>query len=276
MTRSKGWAFLALLSLLLTACNYTVPLTIARILVSSKAQVTPPALDPPTSEETESFDPILSRVIRREDNEEEGYSIYLEHPEMSQAGEAGALFNHMIEQLMIAQLGSFRTTVHELDEASKELGKSTYTLSYTMYRNDPQFISLLLVEDIYYAGAAHSGRKHSVVNYDIGRSQFLEMPDLFIEGSPYQIIISQYIFQELNERYEDDVDISGLNTLLEDDPLWNVTANGLLVTIEEYQILSYVEGSPQVLVPYEILIDTIDPNGPLGIFVPREKLFITG
>jgi len=114
------------------------------------------------------------------------------------------------------------------------------------------------------------------VNYDIGRSQFLEMPDLFIEGSPYQIIISQYIFQELNERYEDDVDISGLNTLLEDDPLWNVTANGLLVTIEEYQILSYVEGSPQVLVPYEILIDTIDPNGPLGIFVPREKLFITG
>lgn len=276
MTRSKGWAFLALLALLLMACSYTVPLTIARVLISSNAQEATEAFASPTPEEKELFDPMLSRVIRSEENEEEFYTIYLEHPEMSQAGEAGDIFNQMIEQMMIAQLGTFRTAVGELDDASKELEKSSYTLSYTIYRSDQQFVSLLLVEDIYYAGAAHSGKKYTAVNFDIGRKQFLELSDLFIKDTPYLLIISQYYLQELTDRYEGSVNFDGLNTSLENEPPWNVTANGLLITIEEYQILPYAAGSPQVLVPYEVLIDTIDPNGPLGIFIPREELFITG
>lgn len=276
MTRSKYWIFLALLSLLLMACSYTVPLTIARVWISSNSQETTEVLASPTPEEKEFFDPMLSRVIRSEENDEEIYSIYLEHPEMSQVGEAGDIFNQMIEQLMIAQLGAFRTAVGELDDATKELGKSSYTLSYTVYRSDQQFISLLLVEDVYYSGAVHPGQKHFSVNYDIGRKQFLELSDLFIKDTPFLLIISQYYFQELSNRYEGGVDFDGLNTLLENDPLWNVTADGLLITVEEYQILPYAPGSPQVLVPYEILVDTIDPKGPLGIFVPREELFITG
>ena len=276
MTRSKVWIFLALLSLLLMACSYTVPLTIARVWISSHYQETTEVLASPTPEIKELFDPMLSRVIRSEENEEEFYSIYLEHPEMSQAGEAEDIFNQMIEQMMIAELGAFRTAVDESGEASKELGKSSYTLSYTIYRSDQQFISLLLVEDTYFAGAVHPGRKHTAVNYDIGRKTFLELSDLFIEDSSYRLIISQFIFQELSERYEESIDVNGLNTILEEEPLWNVTANGMLMTIEEYQILPYAAGSPQVLVPYDILIDYIDPKGPLGIFVPREELFITG
>lgn len=276
MTRSKYWTFFALLSLLLMACSFTVPLAIARVWISSNSPVTPEALASPTPEEKELFDPILSRVIRSEENSEEIYAVYLEHPEMGQAGEAGDIFNQMIEHLMIVQLGAFRTAVGELDEASKEFGKSTYTLSYTMYRSDRQFISLLLVEDIYYAGAAHPGQKHYSVNYDIGRKQFLELSDLFIKDSPYLLLISEFLFQELTDRYEGNDVYGGLNTLLENDTLWNVTADGLLITIEEYQILPYAAGSPKVLVPYEVLIDTIDPKGPLGIFIPREELFIIG
>ena len=276
MTRNKNWVFLALLSLLLMACSYTVPLTIVRVWISSNAKETTEAIESPSPEEKELFDPMLSRVIRSEENEEEFYSIYLEHPEMSQAGEAGDYFNQMIEQMMIAELGAFRTAVGDLDNDSEELGKSSYTLSYTVYRSDQQFISLLLVEDIYYAGAVHPEQKHTAVNFDIGRKKFLELSDLFIEGSSYLLIISQYYFQELSERYEGEVNSNGLNILTEDELLWNVTANGLLITIEEYQIPPYAAGSPQVLVPYEILIDTIDPKGPLGIFIPRKELFITG
>ena len=274
--RKRMFVLLLLSALFFLACNLTVPLTLARVWLVSSADGSAPVELTPTAVPTDVYDPLLSRVIRSEESADSLYSIYLEHPEMNQAGEAGRVFNQMIEQYMLAELGAFRNNVDGLDEASKELGNSFYELNYRTYRSDQKFISLLMVEDIYYAGAAHPGRFYYAVNYDIGREQFLEMTDLFIDQTPFLLVISQYCAQEITTLYPGGYGTDGLASIPENYARWNVTADGLLITFQEYQVAPYAAGSPQVIVPYDLLIDYIDPDGPLGILLPREDLFING
>ncbi len=57
-------------------------------------------------------------------------------------------------------------------------------MNYSTYRIDQKFVSLLMVEDVYYAGAAHPARRSYAINFDIGQEKFLELADLFIDETP--------------------------------------------------------------------------------------------
>jgi hypothetical protein len=174
----------------------------------------------------------------------------------------------VVEQLLVAQIDYFKANVALVQDAQSNAGISTLQLDFNLYRQDNRFVSLLLIEDTYFSGAVHPGRKHYALNYSLSESRFYELADLFLPNSPYIYALSQYAVEELAYNFgEENLFLNGASAIPENYSRWNITPNGLLITFEEYQVTDYAAGSPQILVPYSVLELFIDPAGPLGNYL---------
>ena len=60
---------------------------------------------------------------------------------------------------------------------------------------------------------------------------------------------------------------AGADPILENYRNWNITADGLLISFDPYQVAAYAAGPQTVLVPYGELQLVIDPHSPLAGFV---------
>jgi len=124
-------------------------------------------------------------------------------------------------------------------------------------------LSVLFV-NFFYLGGAHPGSYHWSINYDFATGQELSLGDLFIPGSPYLERISDYSIQQLNERLEFDIWEDGAEPTLENYDVWALSADGILIIFDEYQVAPYAAGPQQVIVPFDIFADIIHPQGPIG------------
>ena len=48
--------------------------------------------------------------------------------------------------------------------------------------------------------------------------------------------------------------------------VWNISAEGLVITFNEYQVAAYAAGPQEVVIPFAALKDILDPQGPLNTF----------
>ena len=80
-------------------------------------------------------------------------------------------------------------------------------------------------------------------------------------------MISEYAIKSLRTQLTPDPEFdwvaSGAAPEEKNYKSWNITREGLEVTFNPYQVASYAEGPQVVVVPYVVLKDLIDPNGPL-------------
>jgi hypothetical protein len=53
---------------------------------------------------------------------------------------------------------------------------------------------------------------------------------------------------------------------------WVFTPDGLVLIFEEYQVVSYADGEPKVLIPFERQREIIDPRGPLARLAAHEPV----
>lgn len=51
---------------------------------------------------------------------------------------------------------------------------------------------------------------------------------------------------------------------------WVVTRDGLVFIFHEYQVASYADGEPKVLIPFASLRDVLDPRGALARLATNE------
>jgi hypothetical protein len=91
---------------------------------------------------------------------------------------------------------------------------------------------------------------------------------LFLPGTNYLQVLSDYCKTELEGR-----DIAFDASVTDADPLpdnyqsWNISADGLVITFDEYLVAAYAAGPQIVTIPYAELQAMIDPNGPLSIYL---------
>ncbi len=122
---------------------------------------------------------------------------------------------------------------------------------------------------IYMQGAAHPGTHTRTVTYDLETGSDVRLAELFLPGSDYLERIAKYCIAQLSTR---DIDFdsfsSGASPLPENYGNWNITAEGLLITFDEYQVAPYAAGAQEVTIPFAELQSVIDPQGPLAEFIP--------
>ncbi len=146
---------------------------------------------------------------------------------------------------------------------------SGYNQTYELLSPPGNIISIKLSINTYIEGAAHPGTISRVVNYDLENGRDLTLDQLFKPGIDYLQIIANYCIADLKNRPIDfESNSSGADPLPENYGNWNITADGLLITFDEYQVAAYALGPQLVTIPWSELKTSLDPNGPLGQLGP--------
>lgn len=131
-------------------------------------------------------------------------------------------------------------------------------------------ISLKFTVNYYSDGAAHPGSYSHAATYDLQAGSFLSLDRLFTPGADYLGAISTYCKNQLAARDIgfDPASVTGAEADMVNYQNWNVTADGLLITFDEYQVAAYAAGPQTVTIPYGELQSILAADGPLAGFLP--------
>lgn len=210
-------------------------------------------------------------------NDQPKYSVTINYPQIQQPNStAEKKFNHLTKQWALHRFQEFKKTAAQndasiTDKKIKEAGstlKVTYDLTFLAPR---KLISLRFSDDAYVVGAAHPSHKYTAINYDLTQNKILSLNDLLNNAASLQSIsqiASQKAITQLNQgpNSQGGVDIfkEGLTATPKNYQVWNITADGLQITFNEYQIAAYVYGPQIVTIPFAQIKNYVNSNNALG------------
>jgi hypothetical protein len=176
-------------------------------------------------------------------------------------------FNERLNRLVLSQADAFKNDFQQNTTSFTPNG-SYLNVTYQLVSQIAEIWSLKIDFEFYYDGAAHPGHNSVTVNYDLGEGKELTLDDLFVTGSDYLQVISDYCINNLEERYTDDVlFLDGANPTQENYSRWDVASDGLVIIFDEYQVAPYAAGPQSVTVPWSELVEIVNRD-----VVPSEIL----
>jgi hypothetical protein len=171
-------------------------------------------------------------------------------------------FNRAVEGFVTFAIDDFQIGVNQ---AAAGPGSSLW-ITHTVTAAMDDLVSVLFYVDGYVMGAAHPFHYAQTLNYDLAEVRALSLADLFEPGAPYLEALSEYSLNDLRQQgvleWAD-----GALPEAENYQRWNITPEGLLISFDEYSVAPYAAGPQAVLIPYPMLEESIDPEGPLGPFL---------
>lgn len=204
----------------------------------------------------------------REANRRQRYTIKARYPQaMGAAGDARLTkLNQELRKFIEKELKSFRADAAPPEGRTFSAG-STFDSRYEVEYAANDVVSLGFVINTYFEGAIHGNYQTISFNYDLNSDRVLALKELFKPDSNYLKLISDYAIASLKKELSADPDFdwikSGAGPEEKNYQSWNITRKGLVITFDPYQVASYAEGPHEVVIPYSVLKNVIDPNGPL-------------
>jgi hypothetical protein len=264
--------------------RYIIPLMLSGILLismlacgstSALPTATVTANLPPTQTSLPSQTPVpldqlvtLASVKQNDASSKPAYTLKAEIPVLQGSEDARVKnFNNEMTLLTQEEIAKFKDNAAQTQPISGYAG-SSYDQQYKLYSPPGNLISLRFNIMIYIEGSAHPGTHSRTVTYDLEAGQDLKLEQLFLPGSDYLTRIANYCIAQLKTRNIGfEAFATGAQPLPENYGNWNITAEGLLITFDEYQVAAYAAGPQEVIVPYAELQSVIDPNGPMAGFL---------
>lgn len=179
-------------------------------------------------------------------------------------------FNKTVSDMLTKTVSSFKDEVTSITlEATgvpNTLPASNITITYEALTANSALLSIKFNVYFYVRGAAHPSSYSMVINYDLTAGKVLALADLFKPNAKYLEALSAYSLKTL--KAADRLDFpEGANPIEENYKSWNITATGIQINFDDYQVTSHAAGPQVVIVPYATLKDIIDPKGVLAAFV---------
>lgn len=131
-------------------------------------------------------------------------------------------------------------------------------------------VSLLFYEEAY-EGGAHWNMQTVAVNLRFfPEPDVLALKDCFKPGMDYLGMLSGLCIEELIEQGAPDIVTGSITDLRDKLDTFVITPDGFLFVFDPYRVGSYADGQFFVTIPFDVVQDMIDRNGPLGnIAAPR-------
>jgi Protein of unknown function (DUF3298)/Deacetylase PdaC len=230
-------------------------------------------------EEPIQFSGTLELVAKqiKESNKKLSYEIDAEYPQLTGSAEPRVeTFNREARNLVIRQVAEFRKDMadREKEDLPGDTGQgSDISIFYNISLANDDLISIQFQIGGYYAGAAHPNSNTRVVNYDLKNGKVLRLADLFRPGAKYLAAISAHCIKDLKRQAKAD----GQDSMLEADMIeqgagpasknfssWTVGKKGLEITFDAYQVAPYAAGPQAVTIPFAVIKEIINPDGPVG------------
>lgn len=215
-------------------------------------------------------------VLRQitQNNRRQRYKIKAQYPQALGAARDARLvkLNQELRNLILKEVGDFKKDYVAPEQVMGE-GESYYDSSYMVTLATNDLVSIAFGVSTFFEGAAHPSHNTLVFNYDLNSGRTLQLADLFKPNSNYLKVISGYAVAALKKEMSPDPDMDwiqqGAGAKEENYKSWNIKRDGLEVTFDPYQVASYAEGEHTVLIPFAVLKNVIDPNGPLARMTGR-------
>jgi hypothetical protein len=217
---------------------------------------------------------LVAKQIK-ESNKKLNYEIETQYPQLTGGSNPNfEKFNQAARGFVTKQVADFRKNVtpKEGDEPPPEgsMG-SNLGISYVVELAQDDLISVEFDVEDYYQGAAHPNTFTEVVNYDLKNGKQLKLADLFKPGAKYLAVIANYCIADLKKQAKDkSLEASeienGAAANAKNYRSWTITRKGLGINFDAYQVGPYAAGPQFVLVPYSVLKDLVNADGPVGQF----------
>ncbi len=175
-------------------------------------------------------------------------------------------FNNEMNLLIQKEISKFKDNLREIIPNPNAAG-SSFKATYSLLSAPGNIMSIKFDIMIYIEGAAHPNTHSRTVTYDLQAGADISLDQLFMPGSDYLKILSDYSLAQLKPKIAD-LFTAGLDPIPSNYLSWNITPDGLLLTFDAYQVAAYALGPQQVTIPYGELKLVIDPHGPLAGMVP--------
>ncbi len=251
-----------------------IVLSVGTIIVSACAATAPTATPTLPAVPTATTAPLFQQVTltttsSEEDGQSPAYKITIQTPSLTGSDDARVkTFNTDITGLVTKAVADFKNKMTDMNIPLANV-ESSFDVRYKLLSPPGNIFSLKFEMEGYVSGMAHPYHLNETVNYDLEQGSDIALPNLFLPNSAYLQTIATYCAAQLKTRdigFQDDF-TKGADPTPDNYHNWNITADGLLITFDEYQVAPYVSGPQTVTVPYSELKSLIDPNGPLGNFV---------
>jgi hypothetical protein len=227
-----------------------------------------------TSQPTQTPVPLWQQVrmvsvARNETSEKPAFTLKAQIPTLQGSEDQRVTnFNNEMALLTQEEIAKFKDNAAQLQPVPG-LSGSSYDQQYKLISLPGNLVSLKFQIMIYIQGAAHPGTHMRTVTYDLEAGDDVTLAELFLPGSDYLERIANYCIAQLSARgIGTESSSKGAKPILENYGNWNVTANGLLITFDEYQVAAYALGPQEVIVPYSDLQTVINPDGSLAGYLP--------
>ncbi len=179
-----------------------------------------------------------------------------------------AAFNQQMAALVQEEIDAFKQGLSMLP--AEPIGMGSYLeINFEQVSPPGNLLSLKFYINFYSDGAAHPGAYSHTATFDLEAGSFLTLDRLFLPGADYLAVIADYCLAQLRAGSLGEVLFEeGAQPRLENYANWNITAEGLLITFDAYQVGPYAAGPQLVIVPYAELQSIVDPQGPLAGYLP--------
>lgn len=195
-----------------------------------------------------------------EDGKAKKYHVEIGYPKIRNASTEGTRgFNKMISDFVESKKSEFMkdVTAGDYDDERPFEFFVNYDVSYT----NKYFVSLI-VYTYYYTGGAHGSTIAHAFNYDLDSNKNLKLSDLF-EGK-YLNIISDYCIKEIlkDDNYADESWVKeGAGPKAENFEAFTLTEKALVIHFQQYQVLPYAAGMPEISIPESVLKSVVRKDG---------------
>ncbi len=177
------------------------------------------------------------------------------------SGAGGEDFNQAVNSSIRKKIADFKKETAEFEPADSNSSGHNIRIDYEIMAANANVVSVRFTKEVMFAGAAYPDFTAFVFNYNLRTNRPLKLVDLFKPGKAYLLVLSRYSARVLQGgKYADAVDTSVES---EDYSKWNVTPRGLVVNFSAPHALG---STAEVVVPYEVVKDIINPDGPLAWF----------
>ncbi len=191
------------------------------------------------------------------------YTVELYYPKIRNAGtESARGFNKLIQNFVEDKKTEFLKDAKAIDYDPSL--PYEFFVNYDVKYTSNDFVSVILYT-YYFTGGAHGSTIAYTFNYDLKNNKNLKLSDLF-EGK-YLNVISEYCIKEILKEgdYADESWVKeGAAPKPENYEAFTLSNKELIIHFQQYQVLPYAAGMPEVVVPKSVLNDYIKKDGILN------------
>lgn len=227
---------------------------------------TPPTVNSMYGEDEAIFVSKTEKVVPKKVHEEDPvyrYTIDATYPQISgkNLSKSAEEFNQRVYNMVSENLQNFKNSVkrdyQHMQTLPESVQNNNLKLDYDIDVINPlSLVSVRLSIESMQAGRAHPYHQHQVFNFDLVNNKELALSDLFKPNSNFLQAIANYSNGKLqatvNEKDKWMLE-EGTKPTMKNYKNWNIEADAILITFDEYQVAPHMYGPQEVEVPFEEL-----------------------